>query len=116
MPGNKNTDKADATPALDKTPYKFRLRLLGNVIIFLLVLGLFLGLLTARILRSIISEDFNQQQLILARHIARMVDQNIQFLKGELVSLSLSPSIAAFRKAGEGMEDGRPHGYRSENG
>ena len=107
MPVNKNNEKADATSALEKTPYKFRLRLLGGIIIFLLILGLILGLLTARILRSIISEDFNQQQLILARHIARMVDQNIQFLKGELVSLSLSPSIAAFREAGERRMENR---------
>jgi|LQYC01.1.fsa_nt_gi PAS domain S-box len=99
--------KANLSP-LRKTPYKLRLRLLGSIIILLLlILGLFLGLLTARRLRSIISEDFNQQQLILARHIARMVDQNIQFLKGELLSLSLSPSIATFRKGGEKLIEDR---------
>lgn len=99
--------KAQATSSpLSRKPYQFRLRVLGSIVILLLILGLVLGLITARILRDIISEDFNQQQLILARHIARMVDQNIQFLKGELVSLSLSPSISAFRKAGaERMED-----------
>ncbi|MBW1678811.1 MAG: PAS domain S-box protein, partial [Deltaproteobacteria bacterium] len=82
--------------------YQFRFRLLGSIVIFLILLGLILGVFTAHLLRNIISEDFNQQQLILARHIARMVDQNIQFLKRELISLSLSPSLADFRKTEEG--------------
>ena len=104
VPGKRN-ETTQTRLDFGKTTYKFRLRLLGSIIILLLLSGLFLGLLTSRKLRSIISEDFNQQQLILARHIARMVDQNIQFLKGELISLSLSPSIAAFHAGEKRMED-----------
>ncbi|MFH0812462.1 MAG: hypothetical protein V2A69_06440, partial [Pseudomonadota bacterium] len=81
--------------------FRFRFRLLGSIVISLLISGLILGVVTARLLRDIISEDFNQQQLILARHTARMVDQNIQFLKKELISLSFSPSLTEFCQSKE---------------
>lgn len=67
---------------------------MGGIIIILLLLGLVLGAFTTQVLRRIISEDFNQQQLILARHIARMADQNIHFLKRELHALSVAPTLS----------------------
>jgi len=97
---DKKIDNSSTVPS--RKSYQFRLRLVGSIVIVLLVLGLILGVITARYLREIISKDFNQQQLILARHIARMVDQNLQFLKKELISLSLSPSIAKFQPREEG--------------
>ncbi len=87
--------------ARGRKSYQFRVRLLGSIVIFLVFLGLILGTVTAWLLRDIVSKDFNQQQLILARHIARMVEQNIQFLKEELLLLSRSPSLLEFHKTEE---------------
>jgi len=90
------TDPHPLNPLPNRTAFQFRLRVVGSIVIFLLLLGLVLGIVTARLLRNVISEDFNQQQLILARHIARMVEQNVQFIKKELISLSLSHSLFEF--------------------
>jgi len=63
------------------------------VTVFLLGVGLYLGYISADQMRRIIKEDFNQQQLILARHTASLLEQDINFLKRELSTLNLSPSI-----------------------
>ena len=44
-------------------------------------------------MREIVKEDFNQQQLVLARHTAGLLEQDINFLKRELSTLNFSPSI-----------------------
>jgi signal transduction histidine kinase len=44
-------------------------------------------------MRRIIKEDFNQQQLMLARHTANILEQDFDFLKRELTTLNLSASV-----------------------
>ena len=44
-------------------------------------------------MRRIIKEDFNQQQLILARHTAFILEQDIDFLKRELNTLNFSATV-----------------------
>ncbi len=63
------------------------------VILILLVSAFSLSVLTARDMKRIIKEDFNTQQLELARHAAGILTENFKILKRELMTLSLSPSI-----------------------
>lgn len=69
------------------------LRLMTAVIIVLLGGAIFLGVLSAREMKRTISEDFNAQQLALAKNAAGILAQNFRILKRELVTLGLSPSI-----------------------
>uniref|UniRef100_A0A7V4LDA2 histidine kinase n=1 Tax=Desulfobacca acetoxidans TaxID=60893 RepID=A0A7V4LDA2_9BACT len=61
----------------------------------LLLLGasIYLGYKSANQMRDIVREDFNQQQLALARHTAGMLEQDLDFLKRELSTLNFSPAI-----------------------
>jgi signal transduction histidine kinase len=59
----------------------------------LLGTSIYLGLKSAGQMREIVKEDFNQQQLVLARHTAGLLEQDINFLKRELSTLNFSPSI-----------------------
>lgn len=63
--------------------------------IMTLLLGavLILGWRSSQKVKEIVTGDFNQQQLVLARHTARQIENSIETLKRELVLLSLSPSI-----------------------
>ncbi|MFC1531761.1 ATP-binding protein [Thermodesulfobacteriota bacterium] len=73
-----------------------RKRSLGLVIVVILVLlisALILGLLSVREMKRRINEDFNRQQLELAKHAAGTLTENFIILKRELLTLSLSPSI-----------------------
>lgn len=63
----------------------FNLALLGT--------GIYLGLKSAEQMREIVREDFNQQQLALARHTASLLEQDLEFLKRELATLNFSPSV-----------------------
>ncbi len=76
--------------------YFARKRGLLVVTIFLLVLlavGFFLSSFSAREMTRVINEDFNYQQLALAKHAADILTQNFTILKRELMNLSLSPAI-----------------------
>ncbi|MCX5888301.1 MAG: ATP-binding protein [Deltaproteobacteria bacterium] len=59
----------------------------------LLGTSIYLGIKSANQMREIVKEDFNQQQLVLARHTASLLEQDINFLKRELSTLNFSPSI-----------------------
>ena len=59
--------------------------LLGTVLI--------LGWMSFWKIKEIVTGDFNQQQLVLARHAARQIENSLTALKRELLLLSLSPSI-----------------------
>jgi two-component system, NtrC family, sensor kinase len=72
---------------------KFALPVLLVLNIVLLGASIYLGLKSANQMQEIVREDFNQQQLVLARHIASMLEQNIQFLERELTTANLSPAI-----------------------
>jgi two-component system, NtrC family, sensor kinase len=61
--------------------------------IILLVSAFILGILSANRMRDIISEQFNQQQLTIAKHVASEIEDKFIFLKRELNTLDLSPSI-----------------------
>ncbi len=69
------------------------LRLVSVIILVLLGAAIFLGVFSAREMKRMISEDFNNQQLALSRHAAGILSQNFTSIKKELLTLSLSPSI-----------------------
>ncbi len=69
------------------------LRVVTIVIFVLLGSALFLGVLSSREMKRMISEDFNEQQLALARHAAGILTHDFKIIKKELLSLSLSPAI-----------------------
>jgi two-component system, NtrC family, sensor kinase len=71
---------------------RYALALLLGVNFALLGISIYLGLNSATQMKEIVKGDFNQQQLVLARHTASLLEQNIQFLKRELSTLNFSPS------------------------
>ena len=71
--------------------YAFVLMIL--ITLLLLVTSLYLGYVSADQMRRIIKEDFNQQQLTLARHTASILEQHIEFLKRELNTLNFSAAV-----------------------
>ncbi len=74
-----------------------RLRRIKKIVLFaipfLLGIILLLGWMSARKVREVVIEDFNQQQLVLALHAASQIENSLDSLKRELSLLSLSPSI-----------------------
>ncbi len=54
---------------------------------------LILGWMSFINVREVVTEDFNQQQLAIAKHVASQIENRIAALKRELVLLSLSPTI-----------------------
>jgi two-component system NtrC family sensor kinase len=71
----------------------YALALLLGVNFVLLGVSIYLGLMSSNQMKGIVKEDFNQQQLVLARHTASLLEQNINFLKRELSTLNFSPSV-----------------------
>ncbi len=67
-----------------------------NVVI--LGISIYLGVISAGQMRQIVKDDFNQQQLVLARHTASLLEQDSDFLERELSTLNLSPSIQYLEK------------------
>ena len=74
----------------------------GIMMTLLLSTVLVLGWASFRKIKEIVTEDFNQQQLVLARHAARQIENSITALKRELMLLSLSPSIQYTESASMG--------------
>lgn len=66
--------------------------------VYLVVVLLFGWQFTAKV-KEVVTDDFNQQQLVLARHAAEQIKQHIQTVNKELVRLSLSPSIQYHEKS-----------------
>jgi len=52
-----------------------------------LAAGLALGLWSAREMREVVGDQFNEQQLAIARHVSGILERQIQFLKKELLLL-----------------------------
>lgn len=71
----------------------------GITMTLLLGTVLILGWMSSRRVKEVVTEDFNQQQLVLARHIASQIENSITILKRELLLLSLSPSVQYFEPA-----------------
>ena len=72
---------------------RYALLLMMLVTLILLATSFYLGYVSADQMRRIIKEDFNQQQLMLARHTANILEQDFEFLKRELTTLNLSASV-----------------------
>ncbi|MFH0845752.1 MAG: PAS domain S-box protein, partial [Pseudomonadota bacterium] len=85
--------KESLSKYLEYMTRKQGLRLVIVIILALLAGSVILSVLTARDMTKIIKEDFNSQQLELARHAAGILTENFKILKRELLTLSLSPSI-----------------------
>jgi two-component system, NtrC family, sensor kinase len=72
---------------------KFFKTIVGIVMTLLLSAVLILGWMSFKKIKEIVTEDFNQQQLVLARHAARQIENSLNALKRELQLLSFSPSV-----------------------
>lgn len=66
---------------------------LGLLVVLLLAAALVLGLLSLQRTRELVSEDFQQQQLSLAKSTARQIEDGLEFLRRELKILNYSPAI-----------------------
>jgi PAS domain S-box-containing protein len=64
-----------------------------GIILVLLIGALILGLLSVREMKRRINEDFNYQQLELAKHAASILTEHFTTIRRELLALSRSPSI-----------------------
>ena len=79
--------------AMEKTGFRRLLAGLGILVIVLLAVAFILGILSLKRTQEIVSDDFQQQQLILARSTARQIEDGLAFLRRELRILAYSPSI-----------------------
>lgn len=93
---------AGLTGVATRMLFGFKLRhikkMVTLVIPLLLGIILLLGWMSAKKVREVVINDFNQQQLVLARHAASQIENSLNTLKRELVLLGLSPSIQYFEK------------------
>lgn len=64
----------------------------------LLSMILVLGWMSNHKIKEIVTDDFNTQQLMLAKHAASQIENSIDLLKRELTLLSLSPSVQYLEK------------------
>lgn len=77
--------------------HPFNIRYFKFVVVLAILLlssiVLILGWMSAKKVREVVTEDFNQQQLVLAQHAASQIRSSIDALKRELLLLSLSPTV-----------------------
>lgn len=59
----------------------------------LLLFAFVLGLVSFGKMRQVVTEEFNQQQVVLAKNLAALIQQDVDFLRRELLVLNRSPSI-----------------------
>jgi two-component system, NtrC family, sensor kinase len=78
---------------MDKINIRRLLTGLGLLVVLLLAVAFVLGFLSLQRTREIVSEDFQQQQLILAKTTARQIEDGLEFLRRELKILNYSPAI-----------------------
>ncbi|GAB6182474.1 sensor histidine kinase [Thermodesulfovibrio hydrogeniphilus] len=67
--------------------------IISIAMLILLGMVLFLGWMSTHKVKEIVVENFNQQQLMLAKHAAKQIENSIETLKREITLLSLSPAI-----------------------
>ena len=79
--------------AMEKTGFRRLLTGLGILVVVLLAVAFILGILSLKRTQEIVSDDFQQQQLILARATARQIEDGLAFLRRELRILAYSPAI-----------------------
>lgn len=91
-------------------PFTFNMttfQILFSVVIPLLLIAvLVLGWMSSKKVKEVVTKDFNQQQLVLAQHAARQIENNLNTLKKELGLLSFSPSIQYSEKVSIGNRMG----------
>ena len=78
---------------MEKIGFRRLLTGLGILIIGLLAVAFILGILSLKRTQEIVSDDFQQQQLILAKTTARQIEDGLAFLRRELRILAYSPAI-----------------------
>ncbi len=61
--------------------------------VLLLGIVLFLGWRSSIKVTEVVTDDFNKQQLVLARHMSMQIENSLNKLKREVSLLSLSPSV-----------------------
>ncbi|MBN1104429.1 MAG: PAS domain S-box protein [Deltaproteobacteria bacterium] len=61
--------------------------LVSAVALLFMVAGAGLGLWSAREMREVVADQFNQQQLVIARHVSALLERQFAFLKKELLLL-----------------------------
>jgi len=59
----------------------------------MLAVIIFLGWISSQAVRDTVIEDFNNQQLVIARHAASMIENSLADFKRELNLLSFSPAV-----------------------
>jgi PAS domain S-box-containing protein len=75
-------------------PERLRILIILGLVTLLLVAGAsYLAISTARHMKDILRDQFNQQQLVLARHAARQVEANINDAVADLLLLNSLPAI-----------------------
>ncbi|MBM4284666.1 MAG: PAS domain S-box protein [Deltaproteobacteria bacterium] len=73
--------------------FKRLVKILGVLLLVLLAVAFILGLLSLKRTQEIVADDFQQQQLILARTTARQIEDGLAFLRRELRIVGYSPAI-----------------------
>jgi two-component system NtrC family sensor kinase len=71
---------------------------MGVLTVVLLVVAMLTGLASLRNAQEIVSDDFNRQQLILARSTARQLQEALHQVRRELAALGYSPAIQYLEK------------------
>ncbi len=67
--------------------------IIALITLVVLATAFVLGLMSSNKMREVISEQFNQQQLIIAKSVASDIEEKFAFIKNELHTLNLSPAI-----------------------
>ena len=86
-----------------KNPF---LILISIVTPILLGIAIILGWMSFKKVKDVVTNDFNQQQLVIAHHVAQQIENNLNTLKKELSLLSLSPSMQYFENVSIGKRMG----------
>src|SRR5512139_79778 len=68
-------------------------RIVVAVSVALCAVILLLGWLSYRSVKEVVTEDFNQQQLVLAKYAARQITHSLAMLRKELRLLAQSPAL-----------------------
>lgn len=71
---------------------------IGILTVTLLIAGLIVGFYSLRYMKEIVSDQFNQQQLELAQHAARQLENQFANLTQDLTTLNQSPSVQYLEK------------------
>ena len=71
---------------------------IGFFTVVLLLAGVVVGFYSLKNMKEIVSEQFNQQQLVLAEHAARQIENQFQLITQELAILNQSPSVQSIWK------------------